>query len=31
VEERGGKALVLPTDVAQADQVEAAAAAVESM
>lgn len=30
VEERGGKALVLPTDVAQADQVEAAAAAVEA-
>jgi NAD(P)-dependent dehydrogenase (short-subunit alcohol dehydrogenase family) len=30
VEERGGKALVLPTDVAQADQVEAAAVAVEA-
>ncbi len=29
VEEAGGKALVLPTDVAYADQVEAAAAAVE--
>jgi NAD(P)-dependent dehydrogenase (short-subunit alcohol dehydrogenase family) len=29
VEERGGKALVLPTDVADAEQVEAAAAAVE--
>jgi NAD(P)-dependent dehydrogenase (short-subunit alcohol dehydrogenase family) len=30
VEEAGGKALVLPTDVAYADQVEAAAAAVEA-
>jgi NAD(P)-dependent dehydrogenase (short-subunit alcohol dehydrogenase family) len=30
VEAAGGKALVLPVDVAQADQVEAAAAAVES-
>ena len=30
VEERGGKALVLPTDVADADQVEAAAQAAES-
>src|SRR5919201_4044029 len=29
VEATGGKALVLPTDVAEADQVEAAAAAVE--
>jgi len=29
VEERGGKALVLPADVADPDQVEAAAAAVE--
>src|SRR5512138_540410 len=29
VEEAGGRALVLPTDVAHADQVEAAAAAVE--
>jgi short-subunit dehydrogenase len=29
VEEAGGEALVLPTDVSQADQVEAAAAAVE--
>ena len=29
VEQRGGQALVLPTDVADADQVEAAAAAVE--
>src|ERR671925_1416574 len=29
VEALGGKALVLPTDVADADQVEAAAAAVE--
>ena len=29
VEEAGGKALVLPTDVASAEQVEAAAAAVE--
>src|SRR5919205_1481159 len=29
VEAAGGKALVLPTDVANADQVEAAAAAVE--
>src|SRR5919108_874257 len=29
VEAAGGKALVLPTDVAHADQVEAAAAAVE--
>jgi NAD(P)-dependent dehydrogenase (short-subunit alcohol dehydrogenase family) len=29
VEELGGKALVLPTDVADADQVEAAAARVE--
>ena len=29
VEEAGGKALVLPTDVADADRVEAAAAAVE--
>src|SRR5204863_7548418 len=30
VEERGGKALVLPTDVADPDQVEAAAQATES-
>ena len=30
VEERGGKALVLPTDVADPDQVEAAAQAAES-
>src|SRR3954454_24530442 len=30
VEERGGQALVLPTDVADADQVEAAAQATES-
>jgi len=30
VEEAGGKALVLPTDVAKADEVEAAAAAVEN-
>src|SRR5919108_2484012 len=29
VEELGGKALVLPTDVADADQVEAAAARIE--
>ncbi|ADJ29409.1 SDR family oxidoreductase [Nitrosococcus watsonii] len=29
VESQGGKALILPTDVADADQVEAAAAAVE--
>jgi len=29
VEERGGRALVLPTDVSQAEQVEAAAAATE--
>src|SRR5262245_50917422 len=29
VEELGGRALVLPTDVADADQVEAAAAAVD--
>ena len=31
VEELGGKALVLPTDVADADQVEAAAARVEEI
>lgn len=30
VEEAGGQALMLPTDVAHADQVEAAAAAVEA-
>jgi NAD(P)-dependent dehydrogenase (short-subunit alcohol dehydrogenase family) len=30
IEERGGKALILPTDVAEADQVEAAAQAAES-
>jgi NAD(P)-dependent dehydrogenase (short-subunit alcohol dehydrogenase family) len=30
IEERGGKALVLPTDVADAEQVEAAAQAAES-
>src|SRR5919199_4854390 len=30
VEAAGGKALVLPTDVADADQVEAAVAAVEA-
>src|SRR3954454_6383690 len=30
VEERGGQALVIPTDVAEADQVEAAAQAAES-
>src|SRR5215831_9503436 len=30
VEEAGGKALVLPTDVSDPDQVEAAAAAVEA-
>jgi NADP-dependent 3-hydroxy acid dehydrogenase YdfG len=29
IEERGGKALVLPTDVAEADQVEAGAQAAE--
>jgi NAD(P)-dependent dehydrogenase (short-subunit alcohol dehydrogenase family) len=30
IEERGGQALILPTDVAEADQVEAAAEAAES-